>query len=879
MAGTILTNIGLSKLAAATPQNQLNITHIAVGNGNGGFPTLSPTMTALTNEVWRSTASNPIKDGSNSNYVYFETNIPPEVGPFDVREIACFDIDGDMIAIGHTSLIQKPAPAADANFAVAVKIFISLENATDFDLIYQNTEVTSHNSLSNINDIGGHDSIYARNVNCLKNLTEYAQRVDGQKFDVSGYYENTLVGGGTFTWDANRSKADHNGGTVIAPEAIAAWDGTQADIATILDWAGSGSGCFVRSEIDGRTNMSAFGTTTQGDSTKAVLAALQSGIPLEGTAGALYKMAEGLTIVDVPVDLDLNGSKLENVSATDRMITIEYPYLYVQDIQTVDLVGKSVTVGDASNYREGDRVKIVSKDRCIGNRPAPGDGRDYWQAQTMTVDSVSGNTLLFRESFESDYTFSTTPKIMVFNKKSCKIFNGSMGSEKGYTDSRNNGLLTVKGGSSHRLAFDVENANNTAVICIGCDNVLAEGAMVKNVGRATDVSSSHGYSFIACNAPKVNNVVFSRTRHGQTNNDTPTTFEDGEYYTMGPTYDMSVTDCVNTADTASAFSTHHGIRRALFKDNTAVGCTFGVGIRGRDVKVEGLKTQDCGEPVFVYSEAGMTTVDKTTRWYVGGVEAVATTGGQDLQVQNVQTGTLGSNNFKGGAPQGWFFNNAGTVVLQGNNEFFSSGTLPLDGNFLHTVNTNVENFGVLTVDIDGATINGTNNVIRCTSDRFFNSYGKIVTEEPVGMDYILRHIGGGEVYLADVTYSNNIGAPFNIINNDSEVKGRTKRGDYVTGYFFATASDGFSLNLNKAGDSEVTAVVLTNNGEFTMAGIDDGKFDGQKLLIRASGANGLVLDASIPNMSLQGPDVTVLDGESRRFTWGVNAWFIESRNA
>lgn len=162
MAGTILTSIGLSKLAAATPQNQLNITHIAVGDGNGGFPTLSPNATALTNEVWRGDASNPIKDGSNSNYVYFETNIPPEVGPFDVREIACFDIDGDMIAIGHTSLIQKPNPTDDASFALAVKIFIALENASDFDLIYQNTEVTSHNSLADRNAVGAHDQIYRR---------------------------------------------------------------------------------------------------------------------------------------------------------------------------------------------------------------------------------------------------------------------------------------------------------------------------------------------------------------------------------------------------------------------------------------------------------------------------------------------------------------------------------------------------------------------------------------------------------------------------------------------------------------------------------------------------------------------------------------------
>lgn len=228
MAGTILTTIGLSKLAAATPQNQLNITHIAVGDGNGGFPTLSPNSTALTNEVWRGDASNPIKDGSNSTYVYFETNIPPESGPFDVREIACFDIEGNMIAIGHTSLIQKPNPVDDASFAVAVKIFIALENASDFDLIYQNTEVTSHNSLIGRNSAGAHDDIYTRNFKsaedmvskidssgnvveftALKEYTKiywqgrFEQSDGGSNWGVLRFGDHTADGGSIFSVDAN----------------------------------------------------------------------------------------------------------------------------------------------------------------------------------------------------------------------------------------------------------------------------------------------------------------------------------------------------------------------------------------------------------------------------------------------------------------------------------------------------------------------------------------------------------------------------------------------------------------------------------------------------------------------------------------------------
>lgn len=53
-------------------------------------------------------------------------------------------------------------------------------------------------------------------------------------------------GGGEFSYQPTLSKSKHNGATVIAPEAIIAWDGTAANIATLFNWTGSGVGCFVR---------------------------------------------------------------------------------------------------------------------------------------------------------------------------------------------------------------------------------------------------------------------------------------------------------------------------------------------------------------------------------------------------------------------------------------------------------------------------------------------------------------------------------------------------------------------------------------------------------------------------------------------------------
>lgn len=84
-------------------------------------------------------------------------------------------------------------------------------------------------------------------VNGIKNLKQSAYKVQ----TVKGFYANTNFGGGTFIYDPSRPKADHDGGVVIAPEAIAAWNGSVENIGNLLSWtSSSGSGCYVRTNVD-----------------------------------------------------------------------------------------------------------------------------------------------------------------------------------------------------------------------------------------------------------------------------------------------------------------------------------------------------------------------------------------------------------------------------------------------------------------------------------------------------------------------------------------------------------------------------------------------------------------------------------------------------
>ncbi len=62
---------------------------------------------------------------------------------------------------------------------------------------------------------------------------------------VSGIVQ-TVKGIGQFIYDVSKDKSLHNVGTIIAPEALEAWNGLDSDSATLHNWSGSGLGCFVR---------------------------------------------------------------------------------------------------------------------------------------------------------------------------------------------------------------------------------------------------------------------------------------------------------------------------------------------------------------------------------------------------------------------------------------------------------------------------------------------------------------------------------------------------------------------------------------------------------------------------------------------------------
>lgn len=193
---------------------------------------------------------------------------------------------------------------------------------------------------------------------------------------VAGFYAGTEVGGGQFIYDASRDKADHNGGTVITPEAIAAWDGTQAGLSVLLDWTGTGTGAFVR-EDRGFVDIADFGGVGSGDDRFAMVAALSQNdyavifskdytATSAGDIQVNCARVSGVTVTGRKPTLKISGSSgsfLLNSGNTDRWALEFFTFLSDND-HSLEIVD-----GTSHSYTKGVDVLTGSPDhqsiRCV----------------------------------------------------------------------------------------------------------------------------------------------------------------------------------------------------------------------------------------------------------------------------------------------------------------------------------------------------------------------------------------------------------------------------------------------------------------------------------------------------------------------------------
>lgn len=215
----------------------------------------------------------------------------------------------------------------------------------------------------------------------LKELT-----ISHQAQQVLGFYIGTTLGGGVFVYDATKSKVDHNGGTIIAPEAIVAWNGTANNISTLLNWSGSGVGCFVRVGTPTELRLSQFGATDNADNTdilqKVCLLAKTLNLPVvNDVVSVLSAQVYCYTSLQTPKKIICDG-----------MGSIILAHLYAAETVTVTqpTMYRGAAISGVSGYYGG-TLKVTSTEKLIDRIGNDEGGQPYYvKEEVAEIVSDSG---------------------------------------------------------------------------------------------------------------------------------------------------------------------------------------------------------------------------------------------------------------------------------------------------------------------------------------------------------------------------------------------------------------------------------------------------------------------------------------------------------
>ncbi|EJP8587272.1 phage tail protein [Escherichia coli] len=133
---TVITTAGAAKLAAATVPGgkKVNLSAMAVGDGNGKLPVPDAGQTKLVHEVWRHALNKVSVDNKNKNYIVAELVVPPEVGGFWMRELGLYDDAGTLIAVSNMAESYKPELVEGSGRAQTCRMVIILSNVASVEL-------------------------------------------------------------------------------------------------------------------------------------------------------------------------------------------------------------------------------------------------------------------------------------------------------------------------------------------------------------------------------------------------------------------------------------------------------------------------------------------------------------------------------------------------------------------------------------------------------------------------------------------------------------------------------------------------------------------------------------------------------------------------
>ena len=130
----IVTNLGNELIASALASKvPLNLTQIALGDGNGHYVKPDRSITELVHEVWRGGCAVTM-DPANENMIICKTNVPVDVGGFTVREIAVLNEKDQMVIFASAPGWRKLNVNNGTSNPMEINIRVTVIDASAIDV-------------------------------------------------------------------------------------------------------------------------------------------------------------------------------------------------------------------------------------------------------------------------------------------------------------------------------------------------------------------------------------------------------------------------------------------------------------------------------------------------------------------------------------------------------------------------------------------------------------------------------------------------------------------------------------------------------------------------------------------------------------------------
>lgn len=414
---------------------------------------------------------------------------------------------------------------------------------------------------------------------------------------VRGFYDNTTLGGGTFVWDATVSKANHNGGTVIAPEAITVWNGTPAGLTALLSWTGAGLGCYVK--LTSSFTVFDFGARTDQDANVVLTHMLNKNIDIDGN-NAYFKVNGSLSktgsVRMKNMTLEFIDGGATFASTVGAWETCTESKVYSGTLPNIEVAGincSKLTFTGAPTLAVWDVVRVASEEQY------PWITTESKVGQMAVVVYVGSDHVLLDRELESDYTYTKVCKyskdelqldIKVLNKTDLAVGVGGV-------------LLQLKNYVRANVKVDALESYYQLVNCMGLydSDITLKGKQIRNY---SDDQSKWGYGIVdrACESCRFTIDVRS-LRHGYTTTHGGAGTNSEQY--GEPRYNTISGRGINCI---TPFDTHVNGTGIIYQDCTAIG-SYGAGfsVRSRNAVLNNCHTigrTDVG--FFIFNNASST---------------------------------------------------------------------------------------------------------------------------------------------------------------------------------------------------------------------------------------------------------------------------------